>query len=46
MKRTLQTRQKTLGIRAGAVSVGYSGLACRLSGCGSLQRLEFTRSSF
>jgi hypothetical protein len=30
----LQTRQKTLGIRAGADTVGYFGLAFGLSGCG------------
>lgn len=32
--RTLQTPQETLGVLAGAVILGYLGLALRLSGCG------------
>jgi len=32
--RTLQTTQETLGVLAGAVILGYLGLAYRLNGCG------------
>jgi hypothetical protein len=34
MRRTLQTHQSTPVISRVSVSVGYSGLAYRLSGCG------------
>jgi hypothetical protein len=34
MQRTLQTPQESLGVLAGAVILGYLGLADRLSGCG------------
>jgi hypothetical protein len=44
VKGTLQTHRNPPGAFEVAHWMGYSGLAFGLSGCGGLQRLEFTRN--